>query len=106
MSGSQLLLANAEGSSDHVRLMFNDEAGSPSLFGGKQSNTCCVEVAGWSNRVDPQEFAEFVSTQDHSATLAQMLLSHQSADFCLVGGKVCTLKLVHKVRMMCIGVCL
>lgn len=37
---------------------------------------------------------DFIHTKGHDEVLAQMLLSHQTADFCLVGGKVLHLSTV------------
>ena len=47
-----------------------------------------IEVPGWAHRRSHKGDTEFVSVGDHEATLTQMLLSHQDADLCLVGGKV------------------
>ncbi len=89
MSGSQLLLADVAPSSDNnITLAFSDGDNS-SVFPGKRSPRHLVVVPGWPDRSHGvQSSAGHVATQDHEATLAQMLLSHQSADFCLVGGKV------------------
>lgn len=55
----------------------------------RESESNLVVVPGWPGRdggaVDSRGF---VSDLDHDQVLSQMLLSHQSADFCLVGGKV------------------
>lgn len=87
MSGSQLLLGDVSPSSDNnIMLTFND--GESSLLPVKGSSRYLVAVPGWPDRSEGiQSSAGYVATPDHEATLAQMFLSHQSADFCLVGGK-------------------
>jgi hypothetical protein len=91
MSGSQFTLADWAASRDgNIRLSFKD-GGAPLLFGGRESSHS-VEVLGWAQRSllkGASDSTQFVPVEDHEATLAQMLLSHQGADFCLVGGKVC-----------------
>ena len=91
MSGSQILLSDVSPSSeDSIVLVFNE-----SVVPGKGSPRHLVTVPGWPERSRGVESAAgYIATQDHEATLAQMLLSHQSVDFCLVGGKVC--RVVHK----------
>ena len=90
-SGSQVLLADVSPSSNNnIVLTFSDGSGnSASLLPGKGTPRHSVSVPGWPDRSQGvQSAADYVTTQDHDATLAQMLLSHQSADFCLVGDKV------------------
>lgn len=99
MSGTQLFLAEAVATESNVKLVFEEGISGPSLFTAKQPKTCSVEVAGWAKGSRDLRSSDFIPTQDHSATLAQMLLSHQSADFCLVGAKVRLMCLVYVVNM-------
>ena len=89
-SGSPLLLSGVSPSKeDNVALEFCDGETTSSLFPGKGSLRHVVSVPGWPERSRGVESVSgYVATQDHEATLAQMMLSHQSSDFCLVGGKV------------------
>lgn len=97
MSGSQLTLADwAAAPGDNIMLSFRDgTAATPLMFGREGSSSGhSVVVPGWAHRRSCErssDSAEFVGVGDHEATLTQMLLSHQDADFCMVGGKVRTL---------------
>lgn len=74
-----------------VQLLFEDGTSTPFLVAG-QTRTHSVQVEGWAGNREGDRETHFIATPDHSATLAQMLLSHQSADFCVVGGKVCFIR--------------
>lgn len=68
--------------------MFTRQKMTPALF-TKGTDSVQVEVPGWPNRdAAAVDSSDFVCTLDHDQVLSQMLLSHHSADFCLVGGKV------------------
>ena len=75
--------------SDKIQLAFK-AAEDSSLLTGSNRDTFSMEVLGWAERCSQaDESTEFVSTQDHRDLLNQMLMSHKSKDFALVGGKVC-----------------
>ena len=93
-----LSLASATPSQDGVCLKFAQKKGSSFLL-GKGHESCSVVVPGWPGREGVvMDDKDFVCTLDHDKTLAQMLLSHQTADFCIVGGKV-------MVVCVCVCVC-
>ena len=82
-----------------VVLCFEEGVASSVPFGEEQSGggQFSLEVPGWPQRSCGRGPVEFVSVSDHEATLAQMLLSHQGADFCLVGGKVPVYRVLLKL---------
>lgn len=101
MSGSQVSLADWSAAPDgNISLCFRDDtAATPFVFGGRRdASSHSVDVPGWAHRSchkGTDSSTEFVSVADHEATLTQMLLSHQEADFCLIGGKVVMHACVH-----------
>ena len=83
------LLVDLKPSSNNIQLFFSAGEES-SLFQGTrtQSKAYSMEVPGWPERMsEGGQSTDIIPTQSHDMLLAQMLLSHQSADFCLVGGK-------------------
>ena len=111
VSGSQLTLSDVETSSDqdnNVTLVLREGTNNSLLFGEKLSCSHSVAVPGWMRtrrRGGVQDKAEFTPVADHEATLTQMLLSHQTSDFCLVGGKVLMQVLLCVCMYVCMYVC-
>lgn len=84
---------------DGVHVSFSTRSMPRGLF-EKHEERASLLVSGWpseSNAVksEEEEKSNFVGTREHEQLLADMLISHHTADFCLVGAKVRLQRSVH-----------